>query len=298
MNGAPVAAPYEDGSPVPFSSGPRSPHDALAWAHNQIGIPGWSGMCLSFVRTGYNLPGVYASAADAWDGAEHRHTTGDWRDIPEGAPVFMFDGKNPDEHVAFNDGGGYMVTTNSGTGYPVRQSYDLWASWGYRPHGWTEDLNGYYVCDPDGSSETDNGEVVNVPYDFIGTHDRHTVKADSVWTPVYVADDNGQTLISSPGAFAASVNVYVEDLPKGAVGKLRFIAVDTEDNGADPVQVADYPIVEFHGTSGQTAAQVVQFGNLGKSTTSGKPSRRLRAQILVESPDPAYVTFCSARWFH
>lgn len=291
-----MSAGQEDHGVVAASEGPRSPHDALQWAKSQIGIPGWSGMCLSFVRTGYNLPGVYASASDAWDAAEHKHKTNDWRDIPIGAPVFG-EGDNPDGHVAFNDGDGYMITTNSGTGYPVRQTYKTWASWGYTPLGWTEDLNGYYVCSPDGTSDIDDSEVI-MPYDSVSTKDTHTVKPDSVWTPVYVADNNGQTIIASPGPFAVTLNMYVEDLPVGKVGKIRFINVDTEDGGSDPVTVAHYPIVEFLGTSGATAVQVVQFGNLGKSTTSGKPSRRLRAEILVESSQTAHVTFAGARWFH
>lgn len=288
---------HEDQATVQASEGPRSPHDALAWAHNQIGIPGWSGMCLSFVRTAYNLPGVYASATDAWNGAQYKHRTNDWHDIPIGAPVFG-EGSNPDGHVALNDGDGYMVTTNTATGYPVRQSYATWKGYGYTPLGWTEDLNGYYVCKPDGTSGVPDGEVSNVPYDSSSTRDVHTVKPNSVWTPVYVADGNTQTIISSPGAFAATLNLYVEDLPVGKVGKVRFIAVDTEDGGSNAVQVAEYPIVEFLGTSGATAAQVVQFGNLGKPTTKGKTSRRLRAQILVESPDTAHVTYAGARWFH
>lgn len=287
---------HEDLAVVAASEGPRSPHDALQWAHDQIGIPGWSGMCLSFVRTGYNLPGVYASASDAWDAAEHKHRTNDWRDIPKGAPVFG-EGSNPDGHVAFNDGDGYMVTTNSGTGYPVRQTYGQWAAMGYTPLGWTEDLNGYYVCSPDGTSTVPDSEVI-MPYDSKSTKDVHTIKGDSTWTPVYVDEDNVQTIISSPGPFAATLNVYVEGLDVDKVGKIRFINVDTESDGSGAVQVAEYPVVEFRGTSGQSAAQVVQFGNLGKPTTSGKSSRRLRAQILVEQPASAKVTFAGVRYFH
>ena len=291
-------AQQDDYARVQAHEGARSPHDALQWAHDQVGIPGWSGMCLSFVRTGYNIPAVYDSAQTAWEQADHRHETNDWHDIPEGAPVFMY-GSNPDGHVAFNDGGGYMVTTNSGTGYPVRQSYDLWASWGYRPQGWTEDLNGYYVCSPNGDNpDTPDGEVTNVPYGSRSTKDVHSIEPNAVWTPVYVDEGNATSILISPGDYAVTLNLYLENVPAGKIVKTRFIEVDTEDDGSGAKQVAEHPIVEHVATGGQSAIQVAQFGKLGKPTTDGKPSRRLRAQVLIESPTWGRVVYAGARWFH
>ena len=277
------------------AEGPRSPHDALQWAHAEIGDPGWSGMCLSFVRTGYNLPGVYASAHDAWQAAEERHEGTDWTDWPKGAPVF-FSGPNPDWHVAYYDGGGDIVTTNSGTGYPLVQSIAEWESWGYHLLGWTEDLNGYHVCNPNGTGGVPDSEVI-VPYDSKSTDSSQKLKTGGDWTTLEISDDGDTSLVYSPGAFAALVQVYAEGLPKGSTGKLRFYVTDTDESGKGGKRQNTYPTVEFSGTSGTTAAEVVQFGKLGKATASGH-SLRLRVEAAVDSSELVKVTMVAAKWFH
>lgn len=281
---------WEDYSVLAASEGPRSPHDALQWAHSQIGVPGYSGMCLSFVRTGYNLPGVYASASDAWDGAKHKHKTSDWHDIPIGAPVFG-EGDNPDGHVAFNDGNGYMVTTNSGTGYPVRQTYGTWASWGYRPLGWTEDLNGYYVCSPDGTGSVPDSEVI-VPFGTKTTSKDQKVKAET-WTTIKIDDDGATTLIGSPGPYHALVQLDIADLDKGASIKVRAVKVDWD--GKESEQIKSYPHAEWTGTTGASGVFGIQNGNMTKADKSGH-THRLRFQVFTY----ADVTINSvlATWFH
>jgi len=290
-------ATHEDRAPVAASEGPRSPHDALQWAHDQCGVPGWGGMCLSFVRTGYNLPAVYASAADDWAASKTKHETSSWKDIPVGAPVH-FAGSNPDGHIAFYNGDGDICTTNTGTGYPLVQPISTWTDqYGYRMLGWCEDVNGFHVIDPDGGSDIPDSEVV-MPYDSCSTNDVHKIPPNGEWANIYVDEDNVQTIISSPGPFLAYLHLYIDDLPEGAKVIVRFINVDTEDGGKNAVDVAHYPTIGFVASSGTTYIEASQMGNLGKPTTKGKTSRRLRAQIATDSPQWAHVTHCGARWFH
>ena len=99
------------------------------------------GYCLKFVREGWRIGGVYASAIDAWHGAIKRHP-GD-RNPPIGAPVFYSGGQYG--HIVFNTEGPDDIrgtdmpssgqVSEDDTNWPVR-------NWGQTYLGWTEDLNG------------------------------------------------------------------------------------------------------------------------------------------------------------
>lgn len=291
-----MSAPHDDQAPVATSEGPRSPDDAMIWAHDQCGETGWSGMCLSFVRTGYNLPGVYASASDAWRYADRRHETTSWADIPVGAPTF-FEGSNPDGHVAFYNGDGDICTTNSGTGYPLVQPISTWLnSYGYRMLGWSEDLNGYHVIDADGGSDVPDSEVI-VPYDHKENHASQKLAKNGDWKTLEIDEDGATSLIYSPGGFAAMAHVYVTGLPVGATGKLRFVIVETDDDGTNGKVTDEYPAVEYQGTSDTTQTELVEFGKLGKSDHSGK-TLRLRLQASAETDKQVTATLVAAKWFH
>lgn len=283
---------HEDYASVRASEGPRSPHDALQWAHAECGDPGWSGMCLSFVRTGYNLPGVYASASDAWDGAKEKHKGTDYGSIPTGAPVFL-EGSNPDGHVAFwnKKGDRDICTTNSGTGYPLVQPLDTWLySYGYRFLGWTEDLNGYHVCNPDGTGGVPDSEVI-VPFATSQTSKDQKVKAET-WTTLKIDDDDGTSLITTPGPYHSTIQVNLADVSKGASIKLRAVKVDWDGNSSELVKA--YPVGEWTGTSGSTGIFGVQNGDLGKASSGH--SYRLRYQIFTYAD--VTVDSVLATWFH
>ena len=278
---------------------PRTPHDALAWAHNQCGVPGWSNYCLSFVRTGYALPGVYASAKDAWNAAKVRHTIKNFADVPLGAPVFWDSPDSPQYgHVAYANGDGKNVcTTNSGTGYPVIQPYASWVSWGYKPLGWTEDLNGFDVLISGGDSATDNPGGVAVPYVSKTTHATQKLAADSAWTTLKVDDEGSSSFTADPGPFMAVIQVVLAGVPAGTVGQLRCYQVDTEGGGKNAVRANNYPIVEFTGSSGSTYAQLVQAGKPGKATSKGKTSRRVRVEVNLAGKGSFTATYVGVRMF-
>ncbi len=280
---------------------PRSPHDALAWAHNECGDPGWSGMCLSFVRTGYNLPGVYASAADAWKYAKKRHTmtsASQLKDVPLGAPIFM-QGSNPNGHVAFVNGDGKNIcTTHSGYGYPVVQPLTTWLNqYGYKLQGWTEDLNGYTVCSPSGGNAPDTPGI-DMPFDSSRTTKAQTLAGGGAWTTLKVDDAGNSSILATPTTFLLVAHVNVKGLPAGAVGKLRIVYVDTEDGGKNGVVASTGPVVEFIGTSGSTAAAFTELGKMGKATTKGKTSRRLRLQAAFDTPEKPTTSLVDCRWVY
>jgi len=250
-------------------------------------------MCLSFCRTAYNLPAVYASASDDWAHAKYKHETTSWADIPKGGLVH-FAGDNPDGHIALYDGDGNICTTNSGLGYPVVQSISLWESWGYRMLGWAEDCNGYHVCYPDGSSDIPDSEVI-VPYTSITTHKEQSLNTGGDWTTLHIDDDAHTSIITTPGGFAAEVQVTIHDMPEGTAGKLRFFTVDY--GGSETVVDSHYPIQEFIATAGDTYTGMVQFGKLGKASKSGH-SLRLRVQAAINSDVKCKTGYVGVRVFH
>ncbi len=110
-----------------------------ARSHNSWDV----GMCLNFVRQPcWEVPGVYASAIDAWNGARKKHP-GD-RTPPLGAPLFYRGGQYG--HVVI--GGEANDPDMRGTDMPssgrVSEEQISWVEthWGYEYLGWTEDLNG------------------------------------------------------------------------------------------------------------------------------------------------------------
>lgn len=99
-----------------------------------------SGMCLQFVRGPcWEVPAVFGSAIDAWNGARHKHP-GD-RNPPKGAPCFYRGGKYGHVVIAKADP---IRSTDCKTGGRVSDAALSWCedAWGYTYLGWTEDLNG------------------------------------------------------------------------------------------------------------------------------------------------------------
>jgi hypothetical protein len=99
------------------------------------------GMCQQFVRgVCWEVPAVYGSAIEAWNGARHKHP-GD-RNPPKGAPCFYRGGQYG--HVVIAKGNGMRSTdcTSSGRVSDAALSWPE-GTWGATYLGWTEDLNGY-----------------------------------------------------------------------------------------------------------------------------------------------------------
>lgn len=114
--------------------------EALSWAIAQVKSASrdWTGWCLVFVRSCFNVPAKYPSAIEAWSHAKYKHTGGV---PPKGAPVFWRVGKFG--HIAISDGGGYVYSTDilrRGKVDRVPITY-VTSHWKATYLGWTEDVN-------------------------------------------------------------------------------------------------------------------------------------------------------------
>jgi hypothetical protein len=125
----------------------RSTQSALGWAKAQRSFP--TGICLKFVRTCYNVQPKYATAAIAWSKTKYRHRS----TPPKGVPVWWTGGSRGFGHIAISDGGGYVISTDTGgKGRVGRTSIaNITRAWGQTYRGWTEDINGIRVHWPSGS---------------------------------------------------------------------------------------------------------------------------------------------------
>jgi hypothetical protein len=126
----------------------RSVLSALDWARGQRSFP--TGMCLKFVRTCYNVPPQYATAAIAWSKTKYRHGG----TPPKGVPVWWTGGSRGFGHVAISAGGGFVISTDSGgRGRVGRTSIaHITRAWGQTYRGWTEDINKVRVYRPTAAS--------------------------------------------------------------------------------------------------------------------------------------------------
>lgn len=99
------------------------------------------GYCLKFVREeAWELPALYGSAIEAWNGARHKHP-GD-RNPPLGAPCFYAGGRYG--HIVIWVGNQHMRSTDCTDPRDVSDADLFWPvrAWGQIYLGWTEDLNG------------------------------------------------------------------------------------------------------------------------------------------------------------
>lgn len=106
---------------------------------------GYKGLCLQFVRTCFNIPMKYPSAADAWANAEKKTVTSSVNGIPVGAPVFFSIPGNRYGHVAIYLGGGKFRTNYSAKGTVITATLNHAVFRGMRMLGWSRDLNGVNI---------------------------------------------------------------------------------------------------------------------------------------------------------
>jgi hypothetical protein len=135
--------------------------------------------------------------------------------------------------------------------------------------------------------------------DSMGTFDTKTHNArqplTADWKTIYIADST-VTWMNGPAEFQAQLNLSMEDLALDAAVKLRWYADDVRDSdGHVTTHVNTWPTVEILGTSGSTAASVVQFGRM--ATPAAGWSRRLRLEAHADSDNGAAVTYVRASSF-
>lgn len=126
--------------------------EPFAYAQTQHDHPtrDWTGYCLIFVRTAFGVGSRYASAASAWEHAEHRHPETDPDKIPRGVPVFWTGGSHGYGHIALSRGDGTCWTTDliRPGKVDVAPIAEVHTRWGLTLVGWTEDINGVRVWTP------------------------------------------------------------------------------------------------------------------------------------------------------
>ena len=107
--------------------------------------PGW---CLEYVNNAFDVPAVYGSATDAWNGSSTQHQD---RDFPSGVwlPVWYGLANEPLGHVVLRAPDGSVYSTSDLTNVPHHHSSlaDLEAYYAYYGmtltyRGWTEDVEG------------------------------------------------------------------------------------------------------------------------------------------------------------
>lgn len=120
----------------------RTPNEAVDYAMTRL-TSGYNGLCLAHVQDAYGAAAVEPSAISAWTNSRHKHQTTNLASAPYGAPVYWSQPGNPYGHIALHLDGDRMYTTDSGVGHPHEASMSDWQNrYGYRPLGWTEDIEG------------------------------------------------------------------------------------------------------------------------------------------------------------
>lgn len=115
------------------------------------------GMCARWTRERFGLPALGdfdrdgdADAVDMW-AASVLKNAGD-RNPPSGVPVFWSGGSNGHGHAAVSLGNGYVRTIDRPTPGQVGTVPlgEIESAWGLKYLGWTIDLYGHEIPDPEG----------------------------------------------------------------------------------------------------------------------------------------------------
>jgi hypothetical protein len=143
---------------------------------------------------------------------------------------------------------------------------------------------------------TDSGSGGN---DDMGTFEtrthgvRQTLTSD--WKTLHI-DEDAVTWMNGPCEFQAQANLSFEGLAAGSAVKLRWFSDDVRgSDGHTTSHVNAWPTVEVIGTSGSTAASVVQFGKM--YTPESGWTRRLRLEAYSDAESGVAVTYVRASSF-
>lgn len=115
---------------------------AVRWASNQVTNPSqnWYRLCQSFVRQSFGLPGIYATAIDAWRAGTKRPNT-PMGSVPAGVPVYW-----APNHVALSIGNGNCISTDvlragDADVVPIA-SLSNGVNWSLNYLGWSTEVSG------------------------------------------------------------------------------------------------------------------------------------------------------------
>lgn len=126
---------------------------AVTWMKDRVhtSFPGRAGFCLGTVRRSFGAGGGTHDAQDAWDQAKSKHKfTGSYAKVPANRPFFYSGGSRGYGHVVVTAGNGWAYGTDmchSGRICLHRLS-DPVTKWGFRPLGYTDDINHKVIVKP------------------------------------------------------------------------------------------------------------------------------------------------------
>lgn len=131
-----------------------------------LSVIGQPEFCLVYVREVFGVYAKYATALEAWQNAQYKHAG---QQPPSAAVPIWFSLSNPAGHVAvWNNGKVYSTTAKGDKTFPSIQGLMDYIGEGIKYLGWSEDINGVRVVEPQEEQEMPNeGDVVNA-YHYVG----------------------------------------------------------------------------------------------------------------------------------
>lgn len=128
--------------------------DPFAFAQAEHAHPSrnWHDRCQEFTHDAYGVPSDGTpTAAAAWAHAKYRHPETDPLMIPRGVPTYWLGGSSGAGHAAPSRGGGSVWGTDlvRDGNVDIYAIADVHARWGLTLVGWTEDIDGVRVWQPD-----------------------------------------------------------------------------------------------------------------------------------------------------
>lgn len=242
------------------------------------------GLCLQCARQNFNIPGLYASAKDAWYGASGKST----QMPPSGSVVpVWFDTASQYGHVATRLENG-QVQSSSGDDIRLFDSVSEVARLFGGPYvGWAPELNGVTVWPVDDDTPVPPEEDPAMRYLNRSSSAPQQVPGDGKW---YQLGGIGN-LMFGPGLFTAVTQLRVGDLPEGRQLTVRYVLADTDADGYNAVVSSAFPYTEIIGSSGDTYGTAAQVG----SVPSPSPSQRKVLRVQVQAYDPVTIESAAVR---
>lgn len=135
----------------------RNADEAETWGRGQIHWPSrsWYRLCKMFVRMCFNVPSDGTpDAGRAWDNAKFKHNTSNPAAIPAGVPVY-WELPSVADHVALSIGDGRCLSNDIFEAGKISECaiHTITSRWGGQLLGWTEDIDGVRVWEPEPEDE-------------------------------------------------------------------------------------------------------------------------------------------------
>lgn len=206
----------------------RTLGDALAYAEAEHRSPSrdWSGWCLKFVRTAWDIPAVYPDAITAF----HAVATSTKNTQPVIGSAVYWDVSRYG-HIALSAGGPYVWSTDIlRPGKVDKVHIDLITQrWGAKYLGWSAELNNVHLPIDDPTPYTPRLDTHPQPYRR--TPMLFVAKNDKNQDDVFVVKADGKTLHRLPGGPASNVDLGYHDFLDAGYRPVRGTRKSIENLG-------------------------------------------------------------------